>query len=160
MLRLIERLTPRPLHRAALRVAFRVRHHWRSVRKAPIAGCNVVITDLKGEILMVRHSYGPAGWSLPGGGVKRGEDPAAAVSRELEEELGFSNALPKPVGELHNVISGSAHTMYLFELKVDKNPRPDRREVIEARFYPPQSLPEPMSSITRLQLDYWRSHKG
>ena len=29
----------------------------------------------RGEVLLVRHTYGPERWELPGGGVHRGEDP-------------------------------------------------------------------------------------
>lgn len=34
----------------------------------------------------------PGGWQLPQGGVDAGEDPAVAVFRELEEEIGTANA--------------------------------------------------------------------
>jgi putative (di)nucleoside polyphosphate hydrolase len=34
----------------------------------------------------------PGGWQLPQGGIDESEDPAAAVFRELEEEIGTANA--------------------------------------------------------------------
>lgn len=41
-----------------------------------------------GQILLVEHIFRPHyPWGLPGGWVERGEDPAKAVRRELEEEL-------------------------------------------------------------------------
>lgn len=39
-------------------------------------------------VLLVRHTYGPTAWELPGGGVRRGEEAVAAASREMREELG------------------------------------------------------------------------
>ena len=66
MLHLIEKLLPAPLHRALLPVAFRIRHRWRALRKAPLSGCCVVISNLNGDVLLLRHSYGPEVWALPG----------------------------------------------------------------------------------------------
>lgn len=38
-----------------------------------------------GKLLLVRER-GAKHWSLPGGGMKKGEDPVAAACRELDEE--------------------------------------------------------------------------
>jgi len=159
MLHLIERLLPAALHRLALKIAFRMRHYWRLWRKAPITGCNVVVTDLAGDILLLRHSYGPAVWGLPGGGVKRGEDPEAAAGRELAEELALTGGVLERLGEMHTEISGSPCVVYLFALVTDRHPVPDEREVIEARFFPEQSLPERISEATSGQLALWRERK-
>lgn len=40
------------------------------------------------ELLLVRHSYGDRGWTLPGGRLKGGEQPADTARREMREELG------------------------------------------------------------------------
>lgn len=45
-----------------------------------------------GRILLARIAQGYPGeslWTLPGGGLEFGEDPAAGVLRELEEETGL-----------------------------------------------------------------------
>lgn len=155
MLHLIERLLPAALHRTLLKPAFQIRHYWRRFRKAPLSGCNAIVTDLNGDILMLRHSYGPPVWGLPGGGVKRGEDPAQAAQRELLEELGLSGSNFRSVGQIEGQISGSPHTTHLFSVTCNAYPKPDNREVVEARFFPPHSLPEPMSDATRKSLDLW-----
>lgn len=41
------------------------------------------------EILLVLPTLAMNKWSLPGGGIRKGEDPAAAACRELHEELGI-----------------------------------------------------------------------
>ena len=41
------------------------------------------------EILLVRHSYGDRRWMLPGGRMRRGEDPVATARREMRQELGI-----------------------------------------------------------------------
>lgn len=159
MLRLIERLFPAALHRWVLRRVFALRHRWRMWRKAPVTGCNVVVTDLAGSVLLLRHSYGPDEWHLPGGGLKRGEASEAAARRELIEELGLDRGRLKPLGEVHGEISGSPLTVHLFALAVDQQPVPDRREVVEARFFPLHSLPHPLGRTTDLLLSAWRERR-
>ena len=148
---------PAPLHRALLPLAHRVRHHWRRWRKTPIAGVSVIVTNLGGDVLLLRHSYGPAVWSLPGGGLGRGEAPEAAARREVREELGVDLARIECVGMLEEVLSGSPHTAYIFTGMCDRQPQPDRREVIEARFFPSHSLPEPLGRTTRTRIAAWRA---
>ena len=65
-------LLPAPLHRALLPLAHGLRHRWRKWRRTPIAGVSVVITNLSGDVLLLRHSYGPNVWALPGGGLASG----------------------------------------------------------------------------------------
>jgi 8-oxo-dGTP pyrophosphatase MutT (NUDIX family) len=107
---------PASLHRALLPLAHRVRHLWRRWRRTPIAGVSVIITNLGGDVLLLKHSYGPDVWGLPGGGLGRGEDPAAAARREVREELGLELARIEPIGTLEEVLSGSPHTAFLLSL--------------------------------------------
>ena len=53
-------------------------------------------TDVGGRVLLVRVAPGylSAGkWTLPGGGINFGEDPALAVVRELAEETGLAGEI-------------------------------------------------------------------
>jgi 8-oxo-dGTP diphosphatase len=44
-----------------------------------------------GQVLLARYiEHLPAVWTLPGGRVEHGEDPADAVLRELTEETGYA----------------------------------------------------------------------
>lgn len=156
MLHLIEKLLPAPLHRALLPLAHRVRHSWRKWRKVELRGCCVIISNPSGEILLLRHSYGPAVWAFPGGGVDKGEDPRDAALREVREELGLTLDTVEPLGTMQETISGSPHTAFLFTATTDQTPQPDGREITEARFYPRDALPEPIGHITAGRLVYWR----
>lgn len=148
---------PAPLHRALLPLANGVRHRWRCWRKVPIAGVSVVVTNLGGDVLLLKHSYGPAVWALPGGGLNRGEDPLEAARREMREELGIELGRLVSVAVIEEVLSGSPHTAHLFTGVCDRQPRPDGREVIEARFFPPHSLPEPLGRHTRSRIMAWKA---
>lgn len=43
-----------------------------------------------GEILVTKTWLGDGRWSLPGGGLHRGEDPTKGVLRETHEEIGVT----------------------------------------------------------------------
>ncbi|MEO1490133.1 MAG: NUDIX domain-containing protein [Pseudomonadota bacterium] len=148
---------PARLHRALLPLAHRIRHRWRRWRGVRLRGCSVVVTNLAGEVLLLRHSYGPKVWALPGGGINAGEEPEAAARREVCEELGLTLASVTSLGEIEEEISGSPHTAYLFTATTGARPQPDEREVIEARFFPSHSLPEPLGRITRSRIEIWRA---
>lgn len=150
-------LLPAALHRALLPLAHRVRHRWRMWRGTPIAGVSVIVTNLSGDVLLLRHSYGPQVWALPGGGMKRGEDPEACARREVMEELGIALTKVDSLGTVEEELSGAPHTAHLFHAVSNARPRPDRREVTEARFFPSHSLPEPLGRVTRARIEAWRA---
>lgn len=123
----------------------------------------MVARDLEGRVLMVRHSYGLAGWFLPGGGIRRNEGPVEAAIRELQEEAACSAEGVRLLGCIEENVSGSPHTGHVVTCVTMDEPVPDGREVIEARFFPTHSLPEPLSERTRARLALWQdpaSHSG
>ena len=50
--------------------------------------------------LLLAHFVGGRdhGWTLPGGGLDHGEDPADAVVREVEEETGYDSEIDRLLG--------------------------------------------------------------
>ena len=51
-------------------------------------GVAAVILNDDGRVLLVEHAYHPRyPWGLPGGWLDGDEEPAAAIARELKEEL-------------------------------------------------------------------------
>ena len=50
----------------------------------------VVVTNRTGQVLLLKHRFRPgSGWGMPGGFIERGEQPEAALRRELREEIGL-----------------------------------------------------------------------
>ncbi len=148
---------PAPVQRALMPLAHRLRHRWRRWRKVPIAGVSVVISNLEGDVLLLRHSYGPQVWALPGGGMKPGEDPEDCARREVREELGLTLGKVESVAVLEEELSGSPHTAHIFTAISNERPRPDGREVVEARYFPTHSLPEPLGSVTARRVEAWKT---
>lgn len=153
----VERLLPAPVHRALLQMVHHIRHRWRKWRKAELRGCSVIISNSAGDILMLRHSYGPDVWAFPGGGIARGEAASDAAIREVREELGVDLDEVEPVATLQEEISGSPQTAYLFAARSDAPPTPDRREIVEARYFAPDALPDTIGKVSASRLAAWRA---
>ena len=154
------RLIPKPLHRLAYRAAHRTRLAWWKLSKPQLESALVVPADLSGNVMMLRLSYGHGKWTFPGGGLKKGERPEDAARRELREETGTEAFALKPLTVLDGTIVGAPSRVHVFAATVEDGPIADRREVLEARFFPTHSLPEPQSERTREILALWRERRG
>lgn len=134
-------LIPAPLHRQLYRLADRVRRVWWRLAKPRRRSVNVIAFNDEGRVLLVRHSYGPPVWALPGGGIDRGEDPEAAARREFREELGCGIEGLAAIETVSQEVSGSKDLMYLFAATIAGTPAPDMREIVELGYFDPANLP-------------------
>lgn len=86
LLGVIWRLVPKGLRRWTVRMSH--------PRFGVSAGA--VVTDKHGRVLLLKHRFRPgSGWGMPGGFIEEGEQPAAALRRELREEIGLEITEPK-----------------------------------------------------------------
>jgi len=146
-------LIPAPLHRAGLRLAHTLRKLWWRARKPLVTGVMVLARDGEGRVLLVRHSYGSGLWTLPGGGLRRGEDPAAAAAREFAEELRCASGPFTFLGIHEGTLHGAPNRMHVFACTISETPDPDRREIAEARFFAPDALPADAGSRVAMGLE-------
>ncbi len=74
------------------------------------------------EILVVRSWLSDGRWKLPGGGLRRHEEPARGALRELREETGLSLPLEKFAGpqELQLRQGINRYTCYLYVITVSQ----------------------------------------
>ncbi|MGH2910358.1 MAG: NUDIX hydrolase [Solirubrobacteraceae bacterium] len=111
------------LQRLGYRLAFRVLQLRWAVQRPVTEGVKCVISD-GDRVLLVRHSYGPAAWDLPGGRSRRGEDPLATTRREMEEELGLGDSDWQPHGTLRGRIYRRRDKIHVMRAEVSS---PDLR---------------------------------
>ncbi|WP_151734824.1 NUDIX hydrolase [Paenibacillus tengchongensis] len=120
---------------------------------------SVLLFNDKGEVLLVKHSDGQ--WGIPGGLMELGESAEACVIRELAEETGITVRNLKLYGvysgeELHvklrngheyyNVVICYVSTAFTGE------PVADGREVLEAGFFGPEHLPDPINPYIKSKM--------
>jgi 8-oxo-dGTP pyrophosphatase MutT (NUDIX family) len=141
------------LKHAAFRVAYRVLWLSGFVWAPRGQGAKAALV-CDGRVLLVRHSYGPRRWELPGGGVRRGEAPLEAVQRELDEELGLDATLPVPLAVVRGRGRLHRHRTHLYRVDL-ASPKLelDAVEIAEARWCDPAAPPLPLGSMVRAALE-------
>jgi ADP-ribose pyrophosphatase YjhB (NUDIX family) len=117
----------------------------------------VVVLDGEGRVLLVRHSYGSDRWAPPGGGIGRREDPLPAAARELREETGCVLRNARLLTVSAEQVFGQSNIVHIVLGRTDDEPRPDGREIVEARFFAVDALPEPMSEAMAKGVRDWAS---
>jgi 8-oxo-dGTP pyrophosphatase MutT (NUDIX family) len=136
---------PVPLRRLIYRFAYQGLRAWWFVWRPEVSGVKCVLTD-RDHVLLVRHTYGPRGWDLPGGTVEPGEDPAQTARREIEEELGVLIDDWQGLGEIDNTLEHRRDHLHCFAAEL---PAPELRldpgEIQTARWFPIGELPSPLN---------------
>jgi ADP-ribose pyrophosphatase YjhB (NUDIX family) len=117
-------------------------------------GARVVVIDNQDRVLLVRPGY-VTGWTLPGGGVDKGETLRQAAIRELHEE-----AAVEPLEELafHGMFSNDRlfpgdHVACFVLRKFKQGVFKPTHEIRETRFFSLDELPSDTKagSLARIQ---------
>lgn len=135
--------------RAAMRVAYAgLRTYW-FVLRPQIVGVKCILTH-GDEVLLVRHTYGNRAWDLPGGTVRRRENPRDTARREMEEELGRDIDDWVSLGELFVNTNHHNDNLHLFHTRVaDRNVNLNLTELSEAGWFPREALPSDLGRYVR-----------
>ena len=135
--------------RAMIQLAYQVRRWLLALFRVRTTGVKVMLFNPAGQLLLIRNGYGESDlFLLPGGGVSRRESPAAAAAREVREELGLTVRDVEPLWTFESGAEGKRDTIHLFKAIVDELPKVDGVEVIEARFFALDALPDGVSPAT------------
>jgi ADP-ribose pyrophosphatase YjhB (NUDIX family) len=103
-----------------------------------------MIFDDQGRILLLEHVFRPdSGWGIPGGFLSKGEQPEAALRRELREEIGI---------EVDNVemlfartLDGPRQIEIYFRARAIGRPEPCSFEIKSAGWFSLDELPPELS---------------
>lgn len=118
-------------------------------------GVRAILVNDKGEVFLVRHSYG-TGWYLPGGRVKRGEEDLVALHREVQEEAGIKFGTPKKLlGVYSNNQEHKKDTIVVFVIDTFDVKGSFDLEVEAKSFFSPESLPEDVLPGTKRRIEEW-----
>ena len=116
-----------------------------------IVGTVAIIEDGDGRILLARHTYKRrAPWGLPGGFVRRGEDPSETIVREIAEEVGLKVELRGPVTVQRE---GRRHLTIVYGGRLTGGTVRSSDEVSEARFVVPGSWPPGLREDHRVLIE-------
>lgn len=145
-----------PVH-LAYRLARVLRDLYWRVARPDVYGVKAIVR--RGDaVLLIRHSYTRSDqWMLPGGGGGREESIADTAIREVREEAGCAIRDVVEVGRLLRSAKGARNHLAFVAALTDDDPVADGREIVAARFFPLDALPETTSPLTRRMIAHWQS---
>jgi len=105
-----------------------------------------VLIEYNHKYLLIRETYGPKHWTLPGGRARNEEDPTETAKRKVQEEVGITLTSLTPLGSYfhtrqhkRDVICAFHATVSSPEFQVNPN------TIGEAGWF----SPEEMASLTQ-----------
>lgn len=102
-----------------------------------------IITNDKDEVLLLNHVLRPyGGWGLPGGFVNAGEQPEAAIRREIREETELELTELKML----SVRVARSHVEMLFSAKASGMATVNSREIMELGWFTADTTPDNLSN--------------
>jgi len=118
-------------------------------------GAACVIIDDQGRVLLVHHTYGRLNWELPGGAAEPDEAPDETAKRELLEETGLRVELDQLTGvyfEPDHDVGPMLHFVFRCGWHHSLDPVASSPEISEARYWPVDRLPTPISDFTERRI--------
>ncbi len=114
----------------------------------------VLVSDK--SVLVVKGWLSSSKWSLPGGGLHKGENPAIGACRELFEETGLVLAPDKlkQIGQFRGGTRGLQFNYYGFVVHLDQKITPVAKgiEIVEARWLPIIELNQTNADLELLKM--------
>ena len=125
------------------------RAYWRLFNPKTAGARALIVRD--GRVLLVKAVYNKK-YLFPGGGLERGEAPAATAVRETFEETGLRATVRYKLGTYAAGNEGKRDTIHIFVADAGDAPIRKEWELRDADWYPLDALPEDTSPGTRRRI--------
>ena len=118
----------------------------RATQKTFTVSVGAIVTNAEGKVLLLDHVLRPAsGWGIPGGFLDQGEQPDAAIRRELREETGIELENLKMI----RVRTLNRHIEMLFRAESNDVARVSSREIKSLDWFDVDKMPAEMNSAQK-----------
>ena len=129
----------------------------RDIYPTPSVSSRTIITNDKGEILLVREANSGL-WSMPGGWADLYDSPSQAAFNEVSQEAGIEPKIVRLVALLERTPFKSSKNVpeyvMVFEGSIDhKKFHEHCHETTDVKFFPMDQLPEMSRKMSRDELD-------
>jgi 8-oxo-dGTP diphosphatase len=122
----------------------------RATQRKFTASVGVIITNREEKVLLLEHILRPgSGWGIPGGFIEHGEQPEAAVRREIREETGIELESLKML----RVRTINRHIEFLFRAESNQTAAVKSREIRSLGWFAVDEMPAEMSPIQKLTVE-------
>jgi 8-oxo-dGTP diphosphatase len=104
-----------------------------------------VVLDERGRVLLLRHVFrSGTGWGIPGGFIEHGEQPEAAIRRELMEETGLE--LERIEFAFARTLERAHHFEVIFRCRPRGQAKARSLEINQIEWFALDQLPEELGS--------------
>jgi 8-oxo-dGTP diphosphatase len=115
-----------------------------SAQPPPLPVVCAVIEDASGQVLVAQRppeKHLALKWEFPGGKIEAGEEPEAALVRELREELGCEVVVGRPLPRFVHDYGSVIIEMFPFVCRLAAgSPAPHAHEHVAVRWVRPETL--------------------
>ena len=109
-----------------------------------------IITNPEGKVLLLNHVLRPgSSWGIPGGFIDGGEQPEAAIRREIQEETGIELEDLR----LYRIRTIKRHVEILFRATSTGTAEVNSIEITELGWFAPSEMPAGISRIQKYMIE-------